>query len=79
MKAALVPHLRCPLDGTPLQLVEPVAEAGGEIVSGQLRSAAGRRYAIERGVPVLLDPQTFAPGQAETRESFSVKWRRATN
>lgn len=79
MKATLVPHLRCPLDGAPLQLVEPVTEAGGEIVSGQLQSAAGRRYAIERGVPVLLDPQTFAPGQAATRESFSEKWRRATN
>ena len=29
MKATLVPHVRCPLDGAPLQLVEPVAELQG--------------------------------------------------
>ena len=40
---------------------------------------AGREYPVIDGVPILLLPETWALGQAETRESFSEKWRRAPN
>ena len=78
MKPSLVPFLRCPMSGQPLRLVDPrPAPGAAEILGGRLVSASGREYRIDDGVPVLLDPDTFAPGQAETRESFSEKWRRA--
>ncbi len=78
MKPSLLPFLRCPSSGEALRLVDArTAPGGDEIVAGRLLTPAGREYAIEQGVPVLLDPDTFAPGQAETRESFSEKWRRA--
>lgn len=79
MKPSLVPFLRCPVSGEPLQLAEAHLGAPYEIDSGRLVSTSGRAYAIERGVPVLLDPAMFAPGQAETRASFSEKWQRAPN
>lgn len=78
MKPSLVQFLRCPQSGEPLRLADAQpGDDAGEIVAGRLVSAGGREYAIEDGVPVLLDPHTFAPGQSETRESFSEKWRRA--
>lgn len=78
MKPSLVPFLRCPVTGEPLRLIDarPAPEAA-EIESGRLVSDGGREYVVRDGVPVLLDPATFAPGQAETRASFSEKWRRA--
>jgi SAM-dependent methyltransferase len=80
MKPTLTPYLRCPLTGETLALSDTRSEpADGEIVAGRLRSASGREYTIERGVPVLLDPATFAPGQAETLATFSEKWERAPN
>ena len=77
MKISLVDALRCPVTGAPLRLID--AEPGGctEIVSGRLVTDDGREYAIVDGVPILLLPETFAEGQAETRESFSEKWRLA--
>ncbi len=78
MKPGLVEHLRCPESGAPLRLVDArAAEGRDEIVSGRLASPEGREYAIAGGVPVLLDPDDFAPGQGQTRDSFSEKWRRA--
>lgn len=78
MKPSLVPFLRCPTSGEPLRLVDPRPAPGqDEIVAGRLVAASGREYRIDDGVPVLLDPETFAPGQAETRASFSEKWSRA--
>jgi arsenite methyltransferase len=75
MKTSLVPYLRCPMSGETLTLVDARVET--EVVSGRLVTASGREYPIDDGVPVLLDPATFAPGQAETRASFSEKWKRA--
>src|SRR5262249_50529606 len=34
-----------------------------------------REYRVVEGVPVML-PETWADGQAQTRDSFSEKWRR---
>ena len=80
MKPSLIPFLRCPLSGEPLTLEDACTAPGSdEILGGRLLSASGREYMIEAGVPVLLDPATFAPGQSETRESFSEKWKRAPN
>ena len=80
MKPSLVSFLRCPVTGEALRLVD--ARPGGaeeEILSGRLVSGSGREYEIVEGVPVLLDPSQWAPGQTETRASFSEKWKRAPN
>lgn len=78
MKASLADLLRCPVTGERVALVDS-AESGGEVRAGRLRTAAGQEYGIVDGVPVMLRPETFAEGQAATRESFSEKWRRAPN
>lgn len=75
MKPSLIQHLRCPVTGLPLSLHSPQT-ADGEIVSGVLE-AEGREYPIVGGVPQLLVREKFAPGQSDTRESFSEKWKRA--
>lgn len=79
MKASLVDSLRCPVTGEALLLVDAVPGDGTEIQSGRLRTQAGSEYQIVAGVPILLVPESWARGQAETRESFSEKWRRAPN
>lgn len=79
MKNNLVPFLRCPLSAEPLQLMGADTGEDGEIRSGVLRSASGHEYLVIDGVPVLVRPETFAPGQAATRASFSEKWRLAPN
>lgn len=80
MKVSLVDFLRCPVTREPLQLVSVLACGDGEEVqSGLLRTNAGREYRITGGVPIMLAPETWARGQAETRESFSEKWRLAPN
>src|SRR5262249_44995903 len=77
MKASLVRDLRCPVTGEPLELGDVVLGAGAEIRSGRLTARSGPTYPIVEGVPIMVVPDTFAAGQAETRESFSEKWRRA--
>jgi SAM-dependent methyltransferase/uncharacterized protein YbaR (Trm112 family) len=78
VKPSLLGYIRCPITLEPLALEDARTDpTTGEITEGRLTSASGRTYVIDRGVPVLLDPATFAPGQRETRESFSEKWRRA--
>jgi SAM-dependent methyltransferase len=77
MKRSLLKDLRCPATGQPLDLTGAVPGNGAEVRSGCLTTRAGRAYRIVDGVPVMLEPETFAEGQAETRESFSEKWRRA--
>ena len=79
VKRSLVDSLRCPATGEPLYLLEARSEDGTEIHSGCLRTKAGREYRIVGGVPIMLLPETWALGQAETRESFSEKWRLAPN
>ena len=79
MKTSLVDSLRCPATGEPLHLVDAAPAKGGEICAGRLTTRTGREYPVVDGVPILLLPETWAQGQAETRESFSEKWRRAPN
>ena len=77
MKISLVDVLRCPATGAPLRVIDAEPDGCPEIVSGRLVTDTGREYAIVDGVPILLLPETFAEGQAETRASFSEKWRLA--
>jgi SAM-dependent methyltransferase len=77
VKLTLLEHVRCPQTGAPLELLGRWPLAGAEVLSGRLRAPTGRDYPIIDGIPVLLATETFAPGQAETRESFSAKWQRA--
>lgn len=77
MKTSLVSVLRCPATGDALTLLDADPGNGAEVVSGRLVTAAGRTYPVVNGVPIMLLPETFAAGQAETRESFSEKWRLA--
>jgi uncharacterized protein YbaR (Trm112 family) len=73
VKASLADLLRCPVTGERVELVDSAGGNGGEIRTGRLRTEAGQEYGIVDGVPVMLRPETFAEGQAATRESFSEK------
>ncbi len=78
MKKDLIPYLACPATGGPLRLVDPELSSSGEVIGGRLIGPDGREYSIVDGVPVmLLLPETWPSGQAETRESFSSKWKLA--
>jgi ubiquinone/menaquinone biosynthesis C-methylase UbiE/uncharacterized protein YbaR (Trm112 family) len=77
MKPTLINDLRSPLTGAPVVLADEERK-GAEIVNGELRTSDGQRYAIVNGVPSML-PGTYSPGQKETRESFSEKWKMAPN
>ena len=77
MKTSLVNVLRCPATGDALTLTDATPGNGADVVSGRLVTATGRTYNVVDGVPIMLLPETFAAGQAETRESFSEKWRLA--
>ncbi|HXN92755.1 MAG TPA: class I SAM-dependent methyltransferase [Candidatus Sulfotelmatobacter sp.] len=72
MKAALADMLVDPVDLSPFQL-EVVARAGEEIVDATLRSASGRTYAVDRGIPRFMTTQD--EGQLQTMHSFGYKWR----
>jgi len=74
MKASLLNDLICPVTGLPLQLLQRTPDSGTEITRAQLQ-ADGRTYDVIEGVPVMLAPETFAPGQAETLASFADKWK----
>ena len=74
MKASLLDDLICPVSGLPLQLLRRTPDTGTEITRAQLH-ADGRTYEVIDGVPVMLAPETFAPGQAETLASFADKWK----
>ena len=67
MKTSSVTWYRCPADRSELRVEEAtaVADEAGEIVSGVLLSAAGRRYPITGGVPNLIDLATLSTTDAE--------------
>lgn len=79
MKRSLVEWLRCPQTGATLRLLDAVRAGDEEIQAGRLVAETGTEYPVLDGVPVLLPADGWAPGQLETRESFSEKWRRASN
>ena len=79
MKKELVEYLVCPATGRPLRLADVHTLSSGEVTAGRLVTDDGHEYSIEDGVPVMLLPETWRVGQAETRESFSSKWKLAPN
>jgi SAM-dependent methyltransferase len=68
MRRTLVPLLRCPADGTPLELAEAVG-SGVEVEMGTLRSASGASYPIVRGIPRFVPATNYA-------DSFGLQWNR---
>jgi len=60
--------LCCPVTADPLELVDIVEDADGEIITGTLRSApGGRRYPIVNGIPRFVEPSTY-------NSSWDYKW-----
>lgn len=76
MKAKLAELMVCPAGGDSLAL-KIEREENGEVIEGELISAAGRRYSIIDGVPRMVAVDLLDEGQRETREAFSAKWQRA--
>lgn len=66
MNRSLLSILRCPVDGSELELID--AESNGDdIESGTLRSRAGRTYPIVRRVPRFVPADNYAG-------SFGMQW-----
>jgi SAM-dependent methyltransferase len=76
MKESFVPLLRCPVDGSLLQ-IDSVADRtpSGDITTGFLRSASGRRYPIVRGVP-YVHGEFRSQDEASTVSAFGAEWAR---
>ncbi len=69
MKIDLIDILRCPLTQNALQLKD-VQEVDGEIDSGLLTTADGRReYPIINGIPRFVGPKNYA-------ETFGFQWNK---
>lgn len=66
MRPSLLPLLRCPVDHSPLALVDAEV-TGDDIVTGTLVSAAGARYPIVRSVPRFVPANNYAG-------SFGMQW-----
>lgn len=64
-----ITEYRCPYDGSALH-VEHAVTSGGEIESGNLVSAAGRRYPIQNGIPVLIVPEALTEIEAVTQSEY---------
>jgi SAM-dependent methyltransferase len=77
VKKTLLSYLRCPETGSGLELRNAKFSDSDAVESGTLVSVEGRQYPVTAGVPVMLIPETWKAGQAETRESFSAKWKLA--
>ena len=73
MRKALLDILVDPIDRRPLTLIDPCDDTAGEIVSGGLRSAAGRRYEIHEEIPRFV--VTEDASQLQVERSFAFKWQ----
>lgn len=69
MTPYLLAFLCEPITKAPLQLIDAVISADGNIQSGELCTPAGRRYPIINGIPRFVD---FVP--VKTVESFGDEW-----
>lgn len=69
MTPFLLQFLCEPITKAPLQLLDANYDADGNIVSGVLETAAGKRYPIINGIPRFVD---FVP--TKTVESFGDEW-----
>ena len=60
--------LCCPVTSEPLEFVDAVEDANGEIVTGALRSVpSGKLYPILNGIPRFVEPSTY-------NSSWDYKW-----
>ena len=70
----LIRHLCCPVDRSPLRLIEDQqVRAGNRVLRGVLRSEGGRTYVIEDGVPNLMASFRSDAEQATTA-AFGREW-----
>lgn len=66
-------YLRCPETQSAL-ICEADEMSGDHVITGTLRTAAGRRYRIERGVPDFRY-QAVSATQAASERSFGLEWQ----
>ena len=69
MDRSVVNAYRCPVDHSPLRIADG-APHDGAVETGELISAAGRRYRIESGVPHFADPDELSPAAAQVRSFY---------
>jgi ubiquinone/menaquinone biosynthesis C-methylase UbiE/uncharacterized protein YbaR (Trm112 family) len=69
VKSATLEILRCPVCGSTL-----VADATdrGEIESGTLSCACGRKFRIDDGIPDLVHPPNLLPSDAEFQQKYDI-------
>src|SRR3954468_11188570 len=69
MHPKFLPFLCCPESREPLTLHADRTLASGMVLSGELRSASGKRYPIVRGIPRFVAAEQYA-------SSFGFEWTR---
>jgi SAM-dependent methyltransferase len=74
MKRLLLNHLVCPCDSSALALEILEEDRNGEILRGTLRSAEGRTYPIERGVPRFVESDQYATTFSRQRQLVRKHW-----
>lgn len=71
MRPELLQYLCDPVDGSELQLCEPVSGRNGAIVAGMLISRSGRNYPIRDGIPRFSAMHT---GADRGVDAFGAQW-----
>jgi SAM-dependent methyltransferase len=74
MDRSLVERLIDPASGEPLGLIGAKEDSEGRIESGELRSASGRTFPIQGGIPRFVKADDAS--QEQTADSFGYKWNR---
>jgi arsenite methyltransferase len=73
MRDALLAILADPVDRQPLLLTGSQRDPEGDVLSGHLEGAAGRRYPITSAIPRFV--LTEDANQKQTQQSFGFKWQ----
>lgn len=75
MRADVLPHLRCPASGDPLELVD-AKQRNGEIKSGELRCPCGEAFKIKDGFADFLYPRKLRDMEILMKEEFDGRAHR---
>ncbi len=72
MKRDLLNTYVCPVSRTPLTVSQRESAASGEVLEGELISAAGQHYPVRSGIPVFLPSALLSEMEQETQAEYDA-------